>query len=111
MYRMETVHNCTSLLYTVYSLVSSQDKQVVLPTCPSKCLNNTHVINLHLKCDASVLISGPLLKQYDAYLKKYVLWMKTIYYPNKVRFHLVTMAPFTPKSTSNVRSALHFRIQ
>ena len=38
--------------------------------------------------------------------------MKTIHYPNKIRSRLVTivpMAPFSPKSTSNVRSALHFR--
>ena len=38
--------------------------------------------------------------------------MKTIHYPNKTRSHLVTivpMAPFTPKSTSKLRSALHFR--
>ena len=38
--------------------------------------------------------------------------MKTIHYPNKMKYHLVTiapMAPFTPKSTSNLRSALHFR--
>ena len=44
--------------------------------------------------------------------KKIMLWMKTIYYPNTIRFDLVTivpMAPFIPKSTSNFRSALHFR--
>ena len=38
--------------------------------------------------------------------------MKTIHYLNKIRSHLVTiipMAPFTPKSTSKLRSALHFR--
>ena len=38
--------------------------------------------------------------------------MKTIHYPNKIRSHLVTIAPmplFTPKSTSKLRSALHFR--
>ena len=38
--------------------------------------------------------------------------MKTIYYPNKITSHLVTivpMAPFTPKSISKLRSALHFR--
>ena len=38
--------------------------------------------------------------------------MKTIHYPNKIRSHLVTivpMAPFTPKSTTKLRSALHFR--
>ena len=37
--------------------------------------------------------------------------MKTIHYPNTIRSHLVTvvpMAPFTPKSTSKLRSALHF---
>ena len=38
--------------------------------------------------------------------------MKTIHYPNKIRSNLVTMvpmAPFTPKSTSKLRSALLFR--
>ena len=38
--------------------------------------------------------------------------MKTIHYPNTKTSHLVTivpMAPFTPKSTSKLRSALHFR--
>ena len=39
--------------------------------------------------------------------------MKTIiHYPKKIRSHLVTiapMAPFTPKSTSKLRSALHFK--
>ena len=38
--------------------------------------------------------------------------MKTIHYPNTLRSHLVTivpMAPFTPKSTSKLRSALHIR--
>ena len=37
--------------------------------------------------------------------------MKTIHYPNTLRSHLVTIvptAPFTPKSTSKLRSALHF---
>ena len=40
--------------------------------------------------------------------------MKTIHYPIKIRSHLVTIVPnrtrlFTPKSTSKLRSALHFR--
>ena len=38
--------------------------------------------------------------------------MKTIHYPNILRSHLVTiapMAPFTPKSTSKLRSALHIK--
>ena len=38
--------------------------------------------------------------------------MKTNHYPNKMRSHLVTfapMAPFTLKSTSKLRSALHIR--
>ena len=38
--------------------------------------------------------------------------MKTIYYPNTLRSaHLVTIVPmalFTPKSTSKLKSALHF---
>ena len=32
-----------------------------------------------------------------------------IHYPNTIRSRLVTMALFTPKSTSKLRSALHFR--
>ena len=38
--------------------------------------------------------------------------MKMIHYPNKIRSHLVTIVPmasFTPKPTSKLRSALHFR--
>ena len=38
--------------------------------------------------------------------------MKTTHYPNKRRSHLVTIAPmvpFTPKSASKLRFALHFR--
>ena len=37
--------------------------------------------------------------------------MKKIHYPNTIRSHLVTIvliAPFTPKSASKLRSALHF---
>ena len=57
-----------------------------------------------------------IIKQFkgDAvYLKFFfLLWIKTIHYPNTIRSHLVTIAPmvpFTPKSTSKLRSALHFR--
>ena len=35
-----------------------------------------------------------------------------MHYPNTIRSHLITivpMAPFTPKSTSKLRSALHIR--
>ena len=45
------------------------------------------------------------LNFYNAYLKKYILWIKTIHYPNKVRSHLVIIAPmvpFAPKSTSKL---------
>ena len=52
------------------------------------------------------------IKENAAYLKKNLLWMKTMHYPNTIRSHLVTivpMAPFTPKSTSKLRSALHTR--
>ena len=59
------------------------------------------------------------LKAYDAYLKKNIIWMKTIHYQNKISFHncttivpqstIVPMSPFTPKSTSTLRPALHFR--
>ena len=50
------------------------------------------------------------LKAYDAN-KNDILWIKTIYL-NKIRSHLVTivsMASFTRKSTSHLRSALYFR--
>ena len=55
----------------------------------------------------------PVLKgECNVFKKKILLWMKTIHYPNTIRSHLVTivpMAPFTPKSTSKLRSALHIR--
>ena len=38
--------------------------------------------------------------------------MKTKHYPNKITFHSVTIAPmtsFTLKSTTKLRSVLHFR--
>ena len=41
-----------------------------------------------------------------------ILWMKTNHYLNKITFHLVTVVPmtsFTLKSTSKLRSFLHFR--
>ena len=54
-----------------------------------------------------------MLMALDAYLnKKNILWMKTNHYPNKITFHLVTIVPmtsFTLKSTSKLRSFLHFR--
>ena len=52
------------------------------------------------------------LKGNAAYLKKNILWTKMIHYPNTLGSHLVTivsMAPFTPISTSKLRSALHIR--
>ena len=45
---------------------------------------------------------------YDAYLKKIILWMKTIHYPDRIRSHLVTIVPMA-SFTSKFRSALHFR--
>ena len=44
--------------------------------------------------------------------QKNILWMKTNHYPNKITFHLVTIVPLTSlslKSTSKLRSFLHFR--
>ena len=52
------------------------------------------------------------LKASDAYLnKKKIFWMKTNHYPNKITSYLATIIPmtsFTLKSTSNLRSFLHF---
>ena len=48
----------------------------------------------------------------SVFLKNNLLWMKTMHYPNIIRSHLVTIvpvAPFAPKSTSKLRSALHIR--
>ena len=42
----------------------------------------------------------------------YLLWLKMMHYPNTITSYLATivpMAPFTPKSTSKLRSALHIR--
>ena len=67
------------------------------------CAHTVIVDNTYLKIE---------LKGNAAYLKKKLLWMKTIHYPNTIRSHLVTivpMAPFTPKYTSKLRSALHIR--
>ena len=41
-----------------------------------------------------------------------ILWMKTNHYPNEITFHSVAIVPmtsFTLKSTSKLRSFLHFR--
>ena len=46
------------------------------------------------------------LKGNATYLKKKLLWMETMHYPNTIR-SMVPMAPFTPKSTSKLRSALY----
>ena len=51
-----------------------------------------------------------MLKGNAAYLKYFLLWMKRMHYPNTVKSHLVTIVPMTPftlKSTSKLRSALH----
>ena len=48
----------------------------------------------------------------SVFLKKIISWMKTIHYLNTIRSHLVTitpMTPFTPNSTSKLRTALHIR--
>ena len=61
----------------------------------------------------SVPVSVSVFKgECSVFLFFFKLWMKTIHYPNTIRSHLVTivpMAPFTPKSTSKLRSALHIR--
>ena len=44
--------------------------------------------------------------------QKNILWMKTNHHPNKIAFHSVTIVPMTSfilKSTSKLRSFLHFR--
>ena len=47
----------------------------------------------------------------SVFLKKIILWMKTIHYSNTLRSHLVTtvpMVPFTLKLTLKLRSAQYF---
>ena len=65
------------------------------------------VLSLHHAGMSSILFNGEC-----SVFKKIILWMKTIHYPNIIKSHLVTIvpiAPFTPKSTSRLRSALHIR--
>ena len=48
----------------------------------------------------------------SVFLKKNLLWMITMHYPNTIRSHLATIVPvepFTLKSTLKLRSALHIR--
>ena len=69
-------------------------------------------------CSLKAIANSLEMKRYfclkgecSVFLKKIILWMKTIHYPNTLRSHLVTivpMAPFTPKAASKLRSALHF---
>ena len=53
-----------------------------------------------------------MLKENAAFFWVFLLWMKTMHYPNTIRSHLVTIVPmtkFTQKSTSKLRSALHIK--
>ena len=64
-----------------------------------------------VQCGQINRLSNKQLKAYDSYQEKVILWIKTIPFQNNIRPHLVTivsMAPFAPKSTSKLRSALHF---
>ena len=65
-----------------------------------------------LYCNINRNITAEVIKGECNVFKKNILWMKTMHYPNTIRSNLVTivpMAPFTPKSTSKLRSALHIR--
>ena len=69
-------------------------------------LNN----KLTIHCNRSLTFRMTFKGECNVFKKFFVLWMKTIHYPNTIRSHLVTivpMTPFTPKSTSKLRSALH----
>ena len=77
---------------------------------PSPRLLSTSASFLPLPTLRSPLYNS--LKRHKECLKNIILWMKTIYYSNKIKSHSVTIAPiapFTPRSTSKLRSALHFR--
>ena len=83
---IKVIHPCTCTLLVLSVLSDSPD-----PKIPTFC---------KFKGECNV------------FLKKIILWMKSMHYPNTLRSRLVTivpMAPFTPKSTSKLRSALHFR--
>ena len=76
-------------------------------------LISKHLVNNQLFTTVFFALQMYAIKgECSIFKKKITLWMKTIYYPNTIRSHLVTivpMAPFTPKSTSKLRSALHIR--
>ena len=71
--------------------------------------NNQHISHQQLSRPHVYKIKDAL-KAYEAFIKKNTLWIKTIHYPNTIKSHLETIAsvaPFSPKSTSKLRSALH----
>ena len=83
-------------------------------------LNDFPLINREIKINSELEKVNTWLKlnklaikgECSVFLIFFLLWMKTMHYPNTIRSHLVTIvpvAPFTPKSTSKLRSALHIR--
>ena len=67
---------------------------------------------IHIQKFLMMKVSNLLKGECNVFKKKFLLWMKTMHYSNTIRSHLVTivpMAPFTLKSTSKLRSALHIR--
>ena len=61
------------------------------------------LLKANLECPIRFFVNFSMtLKGNAAHLNFFILWMKTMHYPNTIRSHLVTivlMAPFTPKST------------
>ena len=76
--------------------------------CQNVSLNMKHIF-CAVSCASLIYMS---VKGECSVFKKKLLWMKTMHYPNTIRSNLITIvtkAPFTPKSTSKLRSALHIR--
>ena len=93
---------------TAFQQTSSPDNTTVSNTLCNRTSWQTH----HALSSDHLPIMTTIKGECSVFKKKILLWMKMIHYPNTIRSHLVTIvpiAPFTPKSTSKLRSALHIR--
>ena len=121
--RIHTVHDSagqgTSLcitqcpgFLTVHDLMGLDTSDTVHDSLGDPFTHETRDLRLCLKrarncynLSSNINIHGSLT------VEDWLIWMKTIYYQNKIRSYLITivlMAPFALKSTSKLRSTLHF---
>ena len=85
----------------------------MFPSMYNKIFIENKIQNLNISEISDGLTYTVKLKgECSVFLRIFLLWMKTMHYSNTIRSHLVTivpMAPFTPESTSKLKSALHIK--